>query len=109
MVKYVIKNGLKTGTLLNVNVPDLPEEEILGVKVTSQGNAKWNDVYEERTDPYGRSYFWLTGVLETENVSETSDIKAIDDKYISISPIHFDLTDYEYLEELKVSVNKEFH
>ncbi|MCX7797247.1 MAG: 5'/3'-nucleotidase SurE [Melioribacter sp.] len=96
-----LKNGLPNGTLLNVNVPDIPEEKIAGILLTKQGKSKWEDIYEERIDPYGKKYYWLTGTLtETDNDLET-DQYAIKNNYVSISPIHFDLTDYNTFKTMK--------
>jgi len=91
----VCKNGLRPGTLLNVNVPNLPDKDILGVKLTKQGHSKWDDVFEERTDPYGNKYYWLTGELIYNDNAMDRDHFAVVNKYVSVTPIHFDLTDYE--------------
>jgi 5'-nucleotidase len=94
LTKQVLKRGLPNGTLLNVNVPNLPEEEIAGILVTKQGKSKWDDVYEERIDPYGKKYYWLTGsLMETDDKLETDQF-AIKNNFVSITPVHFDLTDY---------------
>jgi len=101
LTQMVVKNGLPNGTLLNVNVPDLPEEQIKGILLTQQGKSKWDDIYEERTDPYGKKYFWLTGKLfETDNDLE-KDHFALKNNFVSVTPIHFDLTDYRTFEEMK--------
>lgn len=97
----VTKYGLQKGTLLNINVPNLPADEIKGIKLTGQGKSKWDDTYEERTDPYGKKYFWLTGRLQDVDLEEKMDQWAVSNKYVSVSPIHFDLTDYETYEEMK--------
>jgi 5'-nucleotidase len=92
---------LPLGTLLNVNVPDIPESEIAGIHLTKQGKSKWDDIYEQRKDPYGRDYYWLTGnLMEVDTEIETDQV-AIRKNYVSISPIHFDLTDYETYERMK--------
>lgn len=92
---------LPLGTLLNVNVPDLPENDIKGIQLTKQGKSKWDDLYEERVDPYGRNYYWLTGnLLEVDKEIDT-DQAAIAQGYVSVTPIHFDLTDYETFERMK--------
>lgn len=101
IVKLVCTNKLKTGTLLNINVPDLPEEEIKGVMLTKQGQSKWDDYYEERIDPYGGSYYWLTGNLDIQDKDIDKDQIALNNNYVSITPIHFDLTDYEMFNEMK--------
>jgi 5'-nucleotidase len=97
----LIGKDLPVGTLLNVNVPDVPEEQIKGILLTRQGKSKWDDVYEERKDPYGKEYYWLTGnLLEVDTEIET-DQAAIKNNYVSVTPIHFDLTDYETYERMK--------
>jgi 5'-nucleotidase len=101
LAQTVVKNGLPAGTLLNVNVPDLPEKEIKGMKLTRQGKSKWDDIYEERIDPYGKKYFWLTGKLIEADTDLETDQFAIRNNYVSVTPIHFDLTDYGTFEEMK--------
>jgi 5'-nucleotidase len=97
----VKEHELPNGTLLNVNVPNFPEEEIAGILVTEQSKAKWDDIYEKRTDPFGKDYYWLTGKLvEVENEKQ-SDQLAIKNKFVSVTPIHFDLTDYETFQKMK--------
>ncbi len=95
------EHGLPKGTLLNVNVPDIPKEEIAGILVTQQGKSKWDDVYEKRTDPYGRNYYWLTGRMMEVDTDIKFDQLAIKKKFVTVTPIHFDLTDYEMYDELK--------
>lgn len=92
---------LPLGTLLNVNVPDIPEDQIAGIKLTRQGKSKWDDIYEQRIDPYGRNYYWLTGNLMEVDTEIETDQAAIRKNYVSVSPIHFDLTDYETFERMK--------
>jgi len=84
-----------------VNVPNFPEEEIAGILVTEQSKAKWDDIYEKRTDPFGKDYYWLTGKLvEIENEKQ-GDQFAIKNKFVSVTPIHFDLTDYDTFKKMK--------
>lgn len=101
LAQEVYKRGLPLGTMLNVNVPNLPEKEIKGIVVTKQGKSKWDDIYEKRVDPYGRNYYWLTGNLK--DVDETLDLDqaAIKQNYVSVSPIHFDLSDYQTYDKMK--------
>jgi 5'-nucleotidase len=89
------------GTLLNVNVPDIPEEEIAGIRLTKQGKSKWDDTYEQRQDPYGRDYYWLTGILKEIDTEIETDQAAVKNNFVSVTPIHFDLTDYETYERMK--------
>jgi 5'-nucleotidase len=101
LILKIAGKNLPPGTLLNVNVPDLPEEKIAGILLTKQSKSKWDDVYEQRQDPYGKDYYWLTGnLMEVDNEIE-SDQAAIRKNYVSVTPIHFDLTDYETFERMK--------
>jgi len=105
LTKHLIENipidQLPTGTLLNVNIPDLPEEEITGIKITTQGKSKWDDIYERRVDPYGKDYYWLTGELLQLDKEIETDQGAINKNFVSVTPIHFDLTDYETYNKMK--------
>lgn len=96
-----MRNGLPPGVLLNVNIPPVTEEQIKGIKVTKQGKSRWNDYFEKRVDPQGREYFWLTGTMSSFEDDEESDIIAIQNNYVSVTPIQFDLTAYHFLETLK--------
>ncbi len=97
----VKEHGLPKGTMLNVNVPNLPEDEIKGIKVTKQGLSKWDDIYEKRVDPYGNDYYWLTGSLVNSDDDSDRDQRAIMDNFVSVTPIHFDLTDYKTFESMQ--------
>ena len=101
LTMLVAENKLVNGTLLNVNVPDVPEEQIAGILLTQQGKSKWDDVYEERKDPYGKNYYWLTGNMVQMDTSLETDLVAIKNNYVSVTPIHFDLTDYKTYEKMK--------
>jgi len=97
----MIKGNLPLGTLLNVNVPNLPEDQIKGIKLTTQGKSKWDDIYEKRIDPNGKNYYWLTGNLKDIDTEFNSDQGAVKNGFVSVSPIHFDLTDYSAYENMK--------
>lgn len=104
LAEFVFKNGLPRGTLLNVNIPPVPENEIKGVLVTHQGSAFWDDYFDLRRDPNGREYYWLTGKFINYEVDDLSaDHTAVQNNYISVTPIHFDLTDYKAIDVLKKS------
>jgi len=101
LAKMVAENGLPPGTVLNVNVPSVPEEEIQGVVITRQGRSNWDDYYEKRLDPGKREYYWLTGSLQILDTDEDIDQVAIKNNNVSITPIHYDLTNYSVLNQLK--------
>jgi 5'-nucleotidase len=101
LTQVVAERGLPPGTVLNVNVPSVPEEDIQGVVITRQGRSNWDDYYEKRLDPAKREYYWLTGSLQILDNEEDIDQIAIINKKVSITPIHYDLTNYEVLNQLK--------
>ncbi len=90
----ILRDGLPPGVMLNVNVPARPAAEIAGLRVTRQSGAVMEDRYEERHDPRGRRYFWLAAErLSAPNLRDDDDITALSQGYVSITPIHYDLTD----------------
>lgn len=105
---HVAALGLPRGTLLNVNVPALPTEEIEGIAYTKQGASYWEDEFEKRIDPQERPYYWLKGRYVLEDHDADIDDIAIRDRKISITPIHYDLTNYEFLKKLRSEWPKGF-
>jgi 5'-nucleotidase len=95
-----LTNGLPNGTLLNVNVPNLPDAEIKGIKITKLGERKYINNFEKRTDPRGRVYYWMAGEADDSNLEQGTDIWAVVNNYVSVTPIHFDLTNHYFLSEL---------
>ncbi len=89
----IIENGGLPGrTLLNINIPDVPEDKIKGVIITRQSNARVKDKFIKRVDPRGRDYYWMDGEFEGETVDMDTDYCAVKNNYISITPIHYDMT-----------------
>lgn len=101
IAQKLYEKDLPKGTMLNVNIPNIPEEEINGILITKQGKSKWDDVYDKRTDPFGRDYYWLTGFMVEADHDLDIDQVAVKNNYVSVTPIHFDLTDYETLKTMK--------
>jgi 5'-nucleotidase len=101
LVSLVAKRGLPEGTLLNVNVPAVPEREIRGVRLTKQGRSKWDDSFDVRRDPANREYFWLTGHMDVTDRDEDADQIAVQKHFVSITPIRYELTDKEMMENMK--------
>lgn len=96
------KITLPPGTLLNVNVPAVPEEEIRGVKITHQSNIKFRDIFIKRVDPRGREYYWMDGEYEAIEYDDADgDFTALRNNFISITPIQHDMTDYRRMEYFK--------
>ncbi|MEI6815978.1 MAG: 5'/3'-nucleotidase SurE [Bacteroidota bacterium] len=92
IAKNVLKHGLPQGTLLNVNIPNLEENDIKGIKVCRQAIAKWEEEFDERKDPHNRSYYWLTGKFKNYDHGEDTDEWALSNGYVSIVPVQFDFT-----------------
>jgi 5'-nucleotidase len=95
------KHPLPPGTLLNVNLPNLPASRIKGVRVTNQSRTSFNDWFEKRKDPRGSTYYWMTGEFKPKDADGASDINALNAGYVSVTPIQFDLTDYKFMPELE--------
>ncbi|WP_139262871.1 5'/3'-nucleotidase SurE [Flammeovirga pacifica] len=96
----VIDQGLPKGVALNVNFPKVSEEPIKGIKYCRQAKGKWQEEFDERVDPSGRKYLWLTGKYVLSDEGEDTDEWAINNNYASVVPAKIDLTDHEYLKEL---------
>jgi 5'-nucleotidase len=88
----ILENGLPAGTLLNVNIPNLSESKLKGMRVCRQAQAKWQEEFDERKDPHGRKYYWLTGKFMNYDKGDDTDEWALANDYVSIVPVHFDLT-----------------
>jgi 5'-nucleotidase len=92
VAENIIKNGLPTGSLLNVNIPSLPLKEIKGMKICRQAAAKWQEEFDERLDPNRRKYYWLTGKFINMDRGEDTDEFALSNGYVSVVPVSFDFT-----------------
>jgi 5'-nucleotidase len=93
----VTTHGLPVDTFLNVNVPEIPAR---GVKMTRQGKRRYEDLVVEKTDPRGRKYYWIGGGNSEFEKIDGSDFQAIDTGYISVTPLHVDLTNYRSFDAL---------
>jgi len=101
LVRQMGERGLPPGILLNVNVPYLPPSEIAGVEITRLGRRLYKDALVERRDPRGRSYYWIGGERPGGVTEEGTDIWALANKRISITPLQLDMTDHSLIAELK--------
>jgi len=96
-------------TILNVNVPNMPAAEIKGVRLTYQSEARFQEEYEERKDPRGGSYFWLKGVFREVDGEKESDVATVKKGFISVTPLHLNLTDRSFLSDLKKKKFEDIH
>lgn len=102
MVKIIMDNNrLPQGTLLNINVPAVNKKKIKGVKIVKQSKTAIKERFDKREDPRKRTYYWLTGEVIESDGRENADIEALNNNYISITPIHCDMTNYNFMEDLK--------
>jgi 5'-nucleotidase len=100
IIEQTLKNGMPKGVCLNVNIPKLKAEDIKGIKVVRQAKANWVERFDERKDPYGRDYYWLTGeFVNFEPESLDTDEWALSNGYISVVPTQADLTAHSVLKE----------
>jgi 5'-nucleotidase len=97
----VLKRGLPPKSLLNVNVPALPADEIRGVRITRMGLRIYHDELVRRVDPFGRPYYWIGGEPPTGRAEAGTDIGALAQGYISITPLQLDLTAYSVIDEIR--------
>lgn len=101
IIEQVIRNGLPKGVCLNVNLPKLKADEIKGIKLVRQAKANWVERFEERKDPYGRDYYWLTGeFVNFEPEANDTDEWALAEGYVSVVPTQADLTAHSMLKDL---------
>lgn len=95
-----IKNQMPKGMVLNVNIPKLAEDKLKGIKVCRQAKAVWVEDYDERKDPRGRTYYWLTGEFKNLDKGEDTDERALQDGFISVVPIQHDMTAHHFISDL---------
>lgn len=100
LARVLLEKRLPPNTLLNVNIPPGEEDFIKGVSVTKLGVRYYKNQFDKRVDPHGRIYYWLAGEAIEDECDRDVDIYAIKNRHISITPIHFDLTNYGIIREL---------
>ena len=101
LISRVLEMGLPKDVVLNVTVPPVPESEIAGVAVTRQGRSRVVESFDQRVDPRNNTYYWMTGEMRFDEVEEGVDCVMVGKNYISVTPIHFDLTHYSSIEVIK--------
>ena len=96
----VLENGLPEGVILNVNFPKANKEPIKGIKICRQAKAMWKEKFDKRTNPQGKEYYWLTGEFVNQDKGQDTDEYALENGYISIVPVQFDLTAHHAVQTL---------
>jgi len=104
VINEVIKKGLPEETILNINVPDIEDTENMGLEITRLGIRRYKDSIKKRVDPRGYEYYWIAGQITdiecTRNKQVCTDISAIAQNKVSITPIHLDLTNYRIIDDI---------
>lgn len=106
LVRAVLSSILDQGsfpddTLFNVNLPAIPPSEVRGIRITKLGRRRYADSITRANDPSGREYFWIGGGVVEWRGPKDSDFQAIHDGYVSVTPLHLDLTNHELLEDIR--------
>ncbi len=109
VLQSVLQDGVPEHTLLNVNIPGIPRSQIKGIRVTHQSRTGYGEMYEKRQDPWKRSYYWITGQLNRDYEQEPeSDLRALRSGYVSVTPLHYDLTCYDAMPALREHLTAEW-
>ena len=101
LIEQAVRAAGGRPALLNVNVPDLSQGPPRGVRVVPQSTKGWREAWERRSDPRGRTYYWLIGDKEIEDSGIDSDVAALADRYVTVTPLRFDLTDRARMDEVQ--------
>jgi 5'-nucleotidase len=101
LVEKVMKDKVHRHLSLNVNIPAVPMDQIQGVKVCRQAYAKYEEDFNERMDPRGKKYYWLTGEFVNFDEGKDTDVWALQNNYVSVVPVQFDMTNYTIKQQLE--------
>ncbi|MFW6287533.1 MAG: 5'/3'-nucleotidase SurE [bacterium] len=101
LIKRINFDSIPETTLLNINIPDVEKSAIKGYKITRLGTSLYDDTFEERTDPSGNKYYWLTGGDGREEKSSDTDIWSIKNNFVSITPLKIELNNHKVIEILQ--------
>lgn len=99
-VKRILSESMPEHLLLNINIPSVAKKDFKGIRVCRQAQAFWREKFEERKDPVGKKYFWMTGQFINNDEGEDTDMKALNKGFASIVPITIDFTEKKLLEWL---------
>lgn len=100
LAEKMLKQEVPRSTIWNVNIPDLPGNEIRGMRITKLGSRVYKDVIVKKKDPRGKNYFWIGGEDPGWSIEENTDFAAVSAGYISVTPLQIDITDYKSVVEL---------
>ncbi len=101
IMAYALAQPFESGNLLNVNIPKLPADQLMGLRVCRQADARWVEKFVEGRDPSGQPYYWLSGQFVNNDSAEDTDVWALQNGYISVVPAMHDLTNYKAMHGLR--------
>lgn len=101
LTKKALEDKMLQGSLFNVNIPVIEENRLKGIRICRQAKAKWEEDFDERRDPHDQKYYWLTGKFKNMDEGEDTDVWALENNYVSVVPVQFDLTNYKLKKELE--------
>ncbi|HNQ58957.1 MAG TPA: 5'/3'-nucleotidase SurE [Bacteroidales bacterium] len=107
IARIILENGLPRGVCLNVNIPETGGEPIRGIHITHQGEGRWEEEFDHRLDPRERDYFWIMGNFINYDGQPGSDLCALENNFISVMPVQYDMTAHYALDYLKKIFNNE--
>lgn len=105
LVKVLAKQRMPKGSFINVNIPPLPASKIKGIRICRQGTQPIHEEFLKRIDPGQRQYYWMTGRMPVIRHDDETDTYALKKGYVTVTPIHCDLTDHPFLSELKANAS----
>jgi 5'-nucleotidase len=100
IVLNALSEGIPEGVVLNVNIPNFKNHEIKGIKICRQANGFWKENFDKRKSPFGKEYYWLSGEFVCKDKGQDTDIYALENGYVSIVPVQFDLTAHHMIQKL---------
>lgn len=101
IASYILGRPLQSDTFFNINVPNIPLEQIKGISLTRQGKRVYDNAIQELLSPGGEQYYWIGGGNPVWGEAEDNDIQAVMNNYVSVTPLHLDLTNYSLMQELR--------
>ena len=101
VIEHVLESKMPANICYNVNIPACKPDQLKGVKIARGARAFWEDRFDKRKDQFNREYYWLTGTFANHDDGHDTDLKALEDNYASLVPIHYDMTAYHIIKDLK--------
>lgn len=101
IARFILARSLEPDTFININVPNIPLQQIKGIRLTRQGRRVYDNAIQDLFSPGGEQYYWIGGGKPVWDSREENDIQAVMSSYVSVTPLHLDLTNFSALEELK--------